>query len=421
MLSHSRHSFCNIHKNIIYTTVAFVLYATVVCQAYVLSVKEGDRPFLVDSSPHGEPLQWRRGIMLQRLTSTTALRVTDNRMRFIAHGFRPRIDFQHTASCLPVEKALCEISDRKLEDMDLYPGSFVFPTEGSVMVAADSRHKCVDGGGRDVVANLQRYDVSVCDVVDTIMDVFYTNAGVHIREMQFNVPLYTFVGMLVVVLIVLISQNLAADIFTEDRETASIRNSICISLGSLLVVCSCLLPGIFRVVEQNRNYRQILCVSCNMFFAIVTELDEHYFYFVLIYFVVQVVLALLLTRTSQLHNVNFMLCSILITLFSTHGSMETILTTPLVFALIFRMLFKSFTLHFLNCASTVEAHTLHIVVLEPFFIALDYLLIAATYVTGMQPLSDTMLEAYTQFCIVTVIAGTMAYEASVSRCGKTHD
>ena len=353
--------------------------------------------------------------MLQRLTSNTAVRVTDNRMRFISHGFRPRIDLEHTASCLPVKHALCEISGQNSQAVGINPGSLVFPTEGSVVVAANSQHKCVDGRGRDVVANPQRYDVSACDVIDTVMDVFYTNAGVHFREMHFNTPLYTFVGMLVVILIVFISQNLAADIFTKNGETGSIRNSVCICLGSVLVVCSCLLPGIIRGLEQHRNYKQIICVSCNMFFTIVTELDEHYFYFVLTYFVIQIVLAAILTRTAQLHNVNFMLCSILLTLFSTHGSMETILTTPLVFALIFRMLFKSFTLHFTSFASTAEAHTVHNGVFEPFFIALDYLLVAATYVTGMQPLSDTMLEAYTQFCIITVIAATLAYEASASR------
>jgi hypothetical protein len=405
-----------IKQNKLHITMALVLYSFVVCcQGYVLSVKEDLRPFLIDASTKGDTVQWRRGIMLQRLTTTTAVRVTDNRMRFISHGFRPRINFEHTSSCEPVERALCKISGRNLEDIGLYPGSYVFPTEGSVMVAADSRHKCLDGYGRDVVAESQRYDVSACDVIDTAMDVFYTNEGTHIREMQFNISLYTFVGMLVVVMIVLISQNLAADIFTTNRETASIRNSICITLGSILVISSCLVPGIIRVVEQNRNYAHFLCFSCNMFFAIVTELDEHYFYFVLIYFVIQVILALLLTRTAQLHNVNFMLCSILLTLFSTHGSMETILTTPLVFALIFRMFFKSFTLHFLNCASTAESDTVHNVIFEPLFIALDYLLISATYVTGMQPLSDTMLEAYTQFCIVTVIAATLAYEASNSR------
>jgi len=401
--------------------MALVLCSTSVCQGYVLSVREDVRPFLVDASPGGEKVQWRRGIMLQRLTSNSALRVTDNRMRFISHGFRPRIDFEHTASCLAVKHALCEISDRTLHEVGIDQGSLVFPTEGSVMVAANSQHKCVDGSGRDVTANRQLYDISACDVIDTVMDVFYTNAGVYVSKMNFNTPLYTFVGILVVVLIVLISQNLAADIFTKKGETGSIRNSVCIVLGSVLVVCSCLLPGIIRVLEKHRNYKQMICVSCNMFFGIVTQLDEHYFYFVLAYFVIQVVLAVILTRTAQLHNVNFMLCSILLTLFSTHGSMETILTTPLVFALIFRMLFKSFTLHFMSFASTAEAHTVHNGVFEPFFIALDYLLIAATYVTGMQPLSDTMLEAYTQFCIVTIIAATLAYEASASRRITGHE
>ena len=400
-------------------SVIFVLCSAVVCHSYVLSVKENSKPFLEDASPGGKVLQWKRGIMLQRLTSTTALRVTDNRMRFILHGFRPRIDRENTASCLPVSRALCQIIDSKLQDVSIYPGSFVFPTEGLVIVSADTQHKCTDGHGREVAANLQRYDVSACDVVDTVMDVFYTSVGVQVRKLQFNISLYTFVGMLVVIIIVIISQNLAADIFTTDRETASIKKSICISLGSLLVACSCFLPGFFRMIEKEEHYTKIFCVSCNMFFAVVTELDEHYFYFVLIYFLIQIVLAFMVTRTSQLHNVNFMLASILLTLFSTHGSMETILTTPLVFALTFRMFFKSFTLNYLDCASTAEAHTVHNGVFEPLFIALDYLLIAATYVVGMEPLSDTMLEAYTQFSIVSIIAAALAYEASVKRCGRS--
>jgi hypothetical protein len=246
----------------------------------------------------------------------------------------------------------------------------------------------------------------------------YTKEGVQIRKMQFNNILYTFVGMLVVVLIVLITQNLAADIFMENREAASIGNRVCIIFGTVLVFCSCFLPGLFRVVEHTKQFVQVLCVSCNMFFAIVTQLDEHYFYFVLIYFLLQILLALTFTRRAQLHNVNFMLCSILLTLFSTHGSMETILTTPLVFALLFRLFFKSFTLHFLHCAATAEAHSLHNGVVEPFFITLDYLLVAATYITGMEPLSDTLLEAYTHFCIVIVISAALAYEASVARFGK---
>ena len=401
-----------------YLCLGCILYSALVCHGYVLSVKENVKPFLVDSSPGGKALQWRRGVMLQRLTSTTALRVTDNRMRFIVHGFRPRINIQHTASCLPALNALCEIKGSNLTDLGIHPGSLIFPTEGLVIVSADSRHKCKNGNGREVTANLQRYDISACDVVDTVMDVLYTSAGLQVKKMQFNYSLYTLVGMLVVVLIVLISQNLAADIFTEGRETASIKKSVCILLGSLLVFCSCFMPGFVRMIEHNKKYTEIFCFSCNMFFALVTQLDEHYFYFVSIYFLVQIVLACLVTRTSHLHNVNYMLSAILLTLFSTHGSMETILTTPLVFALTFRMFFKSFTLNVLDCAFTAEAHTVHNGVFEPLFIALDYLLIAATYVAGMEPLSDTMLEAYTQFSIVSVLAIALAYEASVKRCGK---
>jgi hypothetical protein len=408
--------------------VALVLCSLVLCEAYVLSVDEDARPFLTDASPRGGVsgsgggesgcVYWHRGSMLQRLTSTTALRVTYNRVRFITHGFRPRIDKQYTATCLPVQNALCQVDSNNLNAVGIHTGSFVFPTQGPVVVDAGSRHRCSDGSGRDVVTNIPRYDVSACDVIDNVVDVFYTKEGVQIYEMKFNTALYTFVGILVIVLIVLVTQNLAADIFMENSETGSIGNGVCILLGSLLVICSCLLPGIVRVVEYMGDPSQILCVTCNMFFAIVTQIDEHYFYFVLIYVFLQILLSLTFTRTTQLHNVNFMLCSILLTLFSTHGSMETILTMPLVAALLFRMFFKSFTLHFLHCVSTVEAHSVHNGVIEPFFIALDYMLIAATYVTGIEPLCDTILEAYTQFCIVIAITATLAYEASSSRAAK---
>ena len=255
-----------------------------------------------------------------------------------------------------------------------------------------------------------------------------------------DTTLYVITGLIVVVIIVLITQNLAVDILTFNAtEDSAIPTWTCVFLSILLNVCSCLLPGVVNGVGPG------------FFVPISTVLDWYFFYIIIFYMTVHCFLWLLSvvnnhhvlqkitcvktqkpipamkadlllvaettlppTRTGQLHSVNLMVCSLLLAIFSTHGTVETVLTSPLLFVFMFRTIFKSYAVEnsFVDRGMS-DSYTQ--VVFEPLLIALDIAVIGTVHIVGMVALAETTLHAHTLFVIMFFIAHTLAYESNRTR------
>jgi hypothetical protein len=153
-----------------------------VSETYVRSTHEGRYPYVWDTETQ-QPVVWVRGSLLQRVLGASAVRVTDNRIRFIPAAWTLVESGgvgASSAECVPDRRALCRVSGHQHRDtMGVDMGSLVFPIAGNpVRVHGNTTHVCKYGNGRtseasDVAEPL--YDISVCDVVDGPLDVLFVH------------------------------------------------------------------------------------------------------------------------------------------------------------------------------------------------------------------------------------------------------
>lgn len=149
-------------------------------EPYVRSAHEGRFPHVWDTASL-RPVIWVRGSMLQHVLGSSAVRVTDNRIRFIPAAWTLITVGSYateSTSCTPHASALCRVSGSELrETLGMGIGSLVFPIDGmGVRVHGNTSHSCKNGKGRiseasDMVEPV--YDISVCDVVDGPLDILF--------------------------------------------------------------------------------------------------------------------------------------------------------------------------------------------------------------------------------------------------------
>jgi hypothetical protein len=418
--------------------------------AYVRSVSEDRYPYMWDSETW-TPVTWTRGSYLQRVLSSSAVRVTDNRVRFIPAGWAmlsigPAADQDawsyggYSVACVPDIDALCRVKGPDLRvSLGIGEESRVFPVSGSGVFVHGSKSSrvdraCIHGVGRiSGAVDVSRfvYDISVCDVVDGVLDVLFTRDRLQLVHINVNSTLYVLTGLLVVLIIVLVTQNLTVDILrytcktntVENRVDDSIPVSVCMVLSIILTFCSCVLPGVL-----NRG-------TPGLFVPIATVFDLYYFCTIIGYMTVHCFIWLtrrtlrymsrssLLAgsdggskghRVAQLHSVNFMVAALLLSIFSTHGTIETVLTAPLLFIFMFRTLFKCYAVE--NSIGNALAHDpLVQTVFESLLISIDVMVIGATHIVGTQPLAETAIHASSGFLMMFFISHTLAYEGNRSR------
>jgi hypothetical protein len=160
---------------------------------YVRSAHEGHFPHVYDSASM-RPVIWVRGSMLQHVLGASAVRITDNRIRFIPAAWTlvaREDDATKSTSCFPHISALCSDHGWELRDsFGMGEGSLVFPIAGTeIRVHGNTSHSCKNGIGRtseasDMVKPV--YDVSVCDVVDGPLDILFVHDTVFSTQ---SVPL----------------------------------------------------------------------------------------------------------------------------------------------------------------------------------------------------------------------------------------
>ena len=326
--------------------------------------------------------------------------------------------------------------------MGVGEGSLIFPISGTdVVVHGNTSHACKNGRGRTSVAASESvfvYDISVCDVVEGSLNVLFEHNMVRVVHVDMNSTLYVVTALLVVLMVVIVTQNLAFDVVTDvDAETKepAVSTGTCISLALTLTLSSCILPGI------------VAGVGPGLFVAFVTVLDLYYFAILILYMSVHCLLWLIdrvhakrkarrarrdhvrrhlvvtepgadVHRVAQLHSVNIMICSLLLTVCSTHGTIETVLTMPLLFLFTFRTVFKCYAIENSSCSASGASNTYTQTVFEPLLVAFDLVVIGSTHVVGTSALAETDIHASSEFVIMFFVAHTLAYEGNRARRPK---
>ena len=447
--------------------------------AYVRSASEDHFPHVWDSQSK-RAVVWVRGSLLQRVLGATAVRVTDNRIRFVPAGWtllawshpsealtesanekgviaftetealaeseskqdvphvalQPVVPLRHDAMCKPHMHALCRVESHTLRDtMGVGEGSLIFPTaDTSVVVHGNTSHACKNGRGRTSVAAVASesvfvYDISVCDVVEGSLDVLFIHDTVQVVHIDMNSTLYVITALLVVLMVVLVTQNLAFDVITDvhgDSKEPAVSTGTCISLALSLAFSSCVLPGLITGGVPG------------LFVALITVLDLYYFAVLVLYISLHCLLwacghiharlkarrdhsmmsQASFQRVGQLHSVNIMVCSLLLTVCSTHGTIETVLTMPLLFLFTFRTIFKCYAIENSSLSVAGSSDTYKQTVFEPLLVAFDIVVVGSTHVVGTSVLAETDIHSSSEFVIMFVIAHTLAYEGNRARRPK---
>ena len=185
-------------------------------------------PFLRSVDTPLQIMRWDSGMSIQLLSSCKLIRITRRGVRCISSRDHLITGWQQMFSssklshingsypssmCIPRNDALCVMSS----------GMRFFPTN-TVRVADSSVNKCINGQGRTLVGDFQKQlvnrtvnindtidDVSLCDVLDTNLDVIYdpVNNNIFARQLSNELWLYASLSLMILAVVVLTAEAIS--------------------------------------------------------------------------------------------------------------------------------------------------------------------------------------------------------------------
>lgn len=228
--------------------IAITFIVLVPCTTSSISIVDATYafPFVRSVDDSKTPMQWDSGTAIQLLSSCQLVRITRRGIRCISAGIELVEGWEKkftregltSESCLPHSKALCVMTN----------GNRFFPTD-TVYVSDDSVAKCVNGQGRQLVpdqntslgslaingtgAQIVRDDISLCDILDTNLDVIYDPAHNQIFTKQLNNSAWLYVSISILILIVVV---LMAEALSNNTHSNLVHNIIAWVLLVLLSI-----------------------------------------------------------------------------------------------------------------------------------------------------------------------------------------
>jgi hypothetical protein len=238
-------------KHLVKPVFVVILSSLQLSESTSISIVDSENayPFLRNVDTPQSPIQWDSGYAIQLLSSCKFIRITRRGVRCIAasdnvipgwvHEFTQK-DEMHGDSCMPINNALCVMNDGKR----FFPTDLVFVTDGSVS-------KCRNGQNRRLVESdavppgngsirfTPKYtpdDISLCDVLDTNLDVIYDPVNNHIftKQLSNSTWLYTTMSFLILVVVVLSAEAVSQRSRTKLKH--NIVAWILLSVTSLLML-----------------------------------------------------------------------------------------------------------------------------------------------------------------------------------------
>ena len=225
----------------LFLVFAFVLVTFEVTYARSIPIVDSVEafPFLRSVDSPTEIIRWDSGNSIQLLSSCKLVRITRRGIRCISSkdhlilgwqkmfstSLEPRVNNSFvSAICLPRNDALCV----------MVSGRRFFPTN-IVRVADNSVRKCQNGQDRTLVGDLQKDlanfgretnvtldDISLCDILDTNLDVIYDPVNNEVFTLQLSNSLWLYATISIFILVVVV---LTAEAISQ-RTRSRIRHNI---------------------------------------------------------------------------------------------------------------------------------------------------------------------------------------------------
>lgn len=435
-------------------------------------------PFIRSVENANIVLQWDSGTTIQLLSSCKLIRVTRRGIRCIpasmslVKGWETMFTRmgQLSERCLPHRQALCIIGN----------ATRLFPTD-VVFVADSSVAKCVHGQGRRLVPDrnisnslmlqtnttspVTRDDISLCDIVDTNLDVVYdpVHNQVFAKQLNNSATLYVSISILILLVVVLmaeavnssehtkLSHNIIAWVLlvslsilmlfrVDDRMHPIITTHDQIFIGFIIV---------YITISTSYWVMTYRCNMCQQTNKCTTSLDNtnapNASYVIPIGIVAQPkdVLQSIsvpigthvtqgearkvsITKTSvcetQRDGINSMLASIQLGTCVLYGTADNVYVAAIFFVLLFRCMQKLHAAHYNPAEWTIYANT--VIVMDVTYTALVFLFAVLPHYDN---LSDTVLYTAAQYVICDTVASNAvlsnaiaAYQAAASAVTTEH-
>lgn len=244
------------YKTLYKISLIITLGFTEPSDAFFVSISDKSYPFINEVSS-GLTLAWSYGNYAQLTRSSVALRVNERGVNFIHTGnIRGVMNSKHWGvhDCYDSTTSLCVLKD----------GSRVFPFD-HVNIAADRSLVSSEMSGialegcqntrnskRRISDQIYTYDISLCDVVDSRLDVLYLNMDnkVLFRRNTTSIWIYVLVSIVSVYLVSHIAQNVST-LLNQGSEVIDTRHGwmFWVEAGTILAsLIAILIPCLFEMV-----------------------------------------------------------------------------------------------------------------------------------------------------------------------------
>jgi hypothetical protein len=456
-----RHTACNprdyapgMPLHILHLLVVVIYITPVPCAASSVSIVDSTTafPFLRTVQEANTILRWDSGSAIQLLSSCKLVRITRRGIRCIPAGtdlvagwgeMFTRVG-DPSDRCRPHSNALCVIGN----------GTRFFPTD-HVFVTDSSTSKCVNGQGRVLIPDSNtsfmplrlnftvvhggRDDISLCDILDTNLDVIYDPGANQIFTKQLNNSALLYVSISIFILIVVVLMAEALNNNTHSNLTHNIVIWIMLVGLSILMLVRVddRMPPVITVHDQVFLVFIIVYITISTIYWIVTSLTavpqhggtplssinatplmqatpgaKNHTPMAEIGSVGgpnKTLQAPITTSDAQRDGLNSMLASIQLATCVLYGTADNVYVSGIFFVLLFRCMQKLHSAHYNPEQWTIGANT--IIVMDVTYTALVFLFAVLPHYTNDM---DTVLYTAAQYVICDTIASNAVLSAAVT-------
>lgn len=166
-------------------------------------------------------MPWDHGTIYSLRLKSTFLRITQRGLQYSMSSTAPIManGIWKSASCTPTHDGLCATSksdggmvwfpDTKVD----IPDNFALIPENSYLVDFANGTACTSSStGRSVTMFDERYEVSLCDLLDSNLDVVYIDENIYWRQDKTELWLYLLISVVSIYLVSCVSENIVASV-----------------------------------------------------------------------------------------------------------------------------------------------------------------------------------------------------------------
>lgn len=220
-------------------TVALIfVFGLASTSAYYVALDQNSAPFL--KTWDGQMVDWSMGHIAALTDTSKALRVSSRGMHFYDHAVSPRGD---GVWCRRSAVALCVLED----------GSMVFPETSLPRYTYGTRHCGSESSNRRLIVNSTVYDISVCDLFQSQLDLIYWKNHLHF---DYNLFLpewaYILTAAAVLYLVISLGQNIAR-IMGDAQAVTMPRLTELVCVGLVVLLLSLHDPYRIFVADHDRH------------------------------------------------------------------------------------------------------------------------------------------------------------------------